>query len=445
MNNLLDVVIVWVNNLIADILDGTLRQRCRRKIWLYLGAVEGFIFILLLLRYAATYSGNMRIILIIVLLFLGALVAAISLPAIVPINLFSRARWHSSLPYGHGSSTAETSPITHKVNLWVHLRTFGWIFAVGATIAVIPSYNFYYYAVGILAATAVGYLQFAFNLHGAPSKAMTWFQFGLFSMAILFQIPGIISNNFDGLKSAMPNTGNALLGKADPSNAGGFDHELAGLVQFLTFRNFLLVIAVIVALILIPRILRGAGDGLGFLSQPWVKWILIAAVAIIAINILGSALAARPATTATPTPSAMFDGPITEAVVTATPDGTYRFTVSSKTFGWTHAQVPVGNYQVTPGNLPYTWDPSVSEPTVGPNGASWTPSSVSNPEQFPLPEAPIAGFIGKIGGNITYLGTQNQISLSDTNGALFGINERWLPTSFSDNNGDIPVTLTPVK
>ena len=154
----------------------------------------------------------------------------------------------------------------------------------------------------------------------------------------------------------------------------------------------------------------------------------------------------QPQPTPSPNPApenkgSKFDGPVTEGQVEKR-GNSYLFVVPANRFGWTRIHAPNGNYAVLAMNK-YRWDPMVSEPVVGPNGASWTPSEVGSPEEFPLPQAPIVGFIGKIDKSIFYLGEKGIILDISKGYADFGINERWADYCYTDNSGNIIVILTP--
>ena len=87
------------------------------------------------------------------------------------------------------------------------------------------------------------------------------------------------------------------------------------------------------------------------------------------------------------------------------------------------------------------WDAGTSEPYVGPDGASWTPSQVSDPEQFQLPNFAIAGLIGNIGGSVFGIGSHKDLTVT-ANGTLeLGINERWVSGCWSDDSGTFEVSI----
>jgi hypothetical protein len=92
-----------------------------------------------------------------------------------------------------------------------------------------------------------------------------------------------------------------------------------------------------------------------------------------------------------------------------------------------------------------TWDPTVPEPTVGPDGASWTPSGVSNPSQFLLPDAPIASLIGKIGDSVFPIGSDRTVTAPASGELSLGMNERWMPGCWDDNSGSWQVTVEVVQ
>ena len=89
------------------------------------------------------------------------------------------------------------------------------------------------------------------------------------------------------------------------------------------------------------------------------------------------------------------------------------------------------------------WDPAVPEPRVGPNGASWTPSTVISPSQFLLPNTAIASLIGKIGDWVFPIGPM-AVMTARTSGLLsLGMNERWVAGAWNDDNGawDVAVQI----
>lgn len=147
----------------------------------------------------------------------------------------------------------------------------------------------------------------------------------------------------------------------------------------------------------------------------------------------------------TPAPAGYdrFSRPVTQGQTWKNSDGSYTVTVPANRFGWTWVHVPAGRYTLR-ANGEYQWDPATPEPIVGPSGASWTPSGVSAPEEFPLPGAPIAGLLGKVGGFTTYLGEKGKIQTQDGK-ILLGLNERWLKSAYADNHGVITVVLIPIK
>jgi hypothetical protein len=87
------------------------------------------------------------------------------------------------------------------------------------------------------------------------------------------------------------------------------------------------------------------------------------------------------------------------------------------------------------------WDPTVPEATVGPDGASWTPSQVSNPSEFLLPDDPIASLIGKVGNSVFPIGSDRFITAPASGELSLGMNERWRPGCWDDNSGSWQVTV----
>lgn len=92
------------------------------------------------------------------------------------------------------------------------------------------------------------------------------------------------------------------------------------------------------------------------------------------------------------------------------------------------------------------WDPSVREPEVGPEGASWTPSGVSKPEEFQLVDFPIAALIGKVGNQVFGIGKHAGITITQSGSLNLAINERWKEGCWDGNSGSFKVkveVLTP--
>jgi hypothetical protein len=129
--------------------------------------------------------------------------------------------------------------------------------------------------------------------------------------------------------------------------------------------------------------------------------------------------------------------------VVGTPTPTASFLVYGHHSFWTDTGliVPRGSTIDFSASGSITWDPTVSEPTVGPQGASWTPSGVGAPWEFLLPNDPIAGLIGKIGSDTFFIGATRRVT-SATGGSLqLGLNERWKQGCWDDNSGSFTVDV----
>jgi hypothetical protein len=89
------------------------------------------------------------------------------------------------------------------------------------------------------------------------------------------------------------------------------------------------------------------------------------------------------------------------------------------------------------------WDPAVPQPRVGPDGASWTPTTVSDPSQFLLPNTAIASLIGKIGDWVFPVGSAATVTARSSGRLSLGMNERWVAGAWNDNSGawDIAVQV----
>jgi M6 family metalloprotease-like protein len=121
-----------------------------------------------------------------------------------------------------------------------------------------------------------------------------------------------------------------------------------------------------------------------------------------------------------------------------------RFVVQGQHSFWTDTEldVPPNSIVTLSADGRITWDPNVSEPTVGPQGASWTPSRVGAPWEFLLPNDPIAGLIGQIGAGAFFIGT-SRTTTSTTGGRLqLGLNERWKQGCWDDNSGSFNVQVS---
>jgi erythromycin esterase len=87
------------------------------------------------------------------------------------------------------------------------------------------------------------------------------------------------------------------------------------------------------------------------------------------------------------------------------------------------------------------WDPSVSEPEVGPEGASGTPAMVSKPGEFQLVDFPLAALIGKVGGQVLGIGKHAGITITQSGSLNLAINERWKEGCWDDNSGSFKVKV----
>ena len=89
----------------------------------------------------------------------------------------------------------------------------------------------------------------------------------------------------------------------------------------------------------------------------------------------------------------------------------------------------------------YLWEEHVKEPWVGPKGASWTPMSVWAPEEFPLPNSPIASVIGWINGRAFYIGDYKKLEVVEEGELFLGLNERQKRGQYHTNKGEITVLI----
>jgi hypothetical protein len=89
----------------------------------------------------------------------------------------------------------------------------------------------------------------------------------------------------------------------------------------------------------------------------------------------------------------------------------------------------------------FQWDPSVSEPVVGPDGASWIPTQVSRSQDFQLPGARMASLIGRVGNWVFPIGASHTVQTQVTGELYLGINERWVPGAWNDNQGALQITV----
>jgi len=87
------------------------------------------------------------------------------------------------------------------------------------------------------------------------------------------------------------------------------------------------------------------------------------------------------------------------------------------------------------------WDPSVPEPEVGPEGASWTPAIAGKPEEFQLVDFPIAALIGKVGDQVFGIGKHVAITITQSGSLNLAVNERWKEGCWDDNSGSFKVKV----
>lgn len=93
------------------------------------------------------------------------------------------------------------------------------------------------------------------------------------------------------------------------------------------------------------------------------------------------------------------------------------------------------------------WDPEVPSAMreVGPGGAGFTPSLVTMPEEFLLPDFPMVALIGKIGDTVFGIASRDEIKVTKPGRLNLGINERWLQGSWNDNQGEFHIRVTVVN
>jgi hypothetical protein len=87
------------------------------------------------------------------------------------------------------------------------------------------------------------------------------------------------------------------------------------------------------------------------------------------------------------------------------------------------------------------WDPAVREPTVGPEGASWTPDNVASPEEFLFQQSPIASLIGQVGGKMFWIGASQEITAPASGELKLAMNERWVVGAWDDNQGSWSIVV----
>ncbi len=87
------------------------------------------------------------------------------------------------------------------------------------------------------------------------------------------------------------------------------------------------------------------------------------------------------------------------------------------------------------------WDPTVREPTVGPEGASWTPDNVASPDEFLFQQSPIASLIGEVGGKMFWVGSSQEITAPASGELKLAMNERWVDGAWDDNQGSWAIVV----
>jgi len=92
----------------------------------------------------------------------------------------------------------------------------------------------------------------------------------------------------------------------------------------------------------------------------------------------------------------------------------------------------------------YLWDPTLPRATpegakkIG-SGKTYPASSVFNPSQFPLQEAPVASVIAMIGDSKYYVGKQATITPAKGGRIYIGLNDRL--GNYDDNQGTVQITI----
>ena len=87
------------------------------------------------------------------------------------------------------------------------------------------------------------------------------------------------------------------------------------------------------------------------------------------------------------------------------------------------------------------WDPEVPEPEVGPEGAYWTPAKALRPEEFLLPDFPIAALIGKVEEQVFGIGKHAEITITQDGSLHLAINTRWKEGSWDYNVGSLMIKV----
>lgn len=95
----------------------------------------------------------------------------------------------------------------------------------------------------------------------------------------------------------------------------------------------------------------------------------------------------------------------------------------------------------------YQWDPKVKDmPTVGCGGATWRPEQLvmGRPEEFPLPDKPIAAVVGRLGEGFEpfLIGRGGAYEVKARCGIIdLAINDRQSPEAYTDNVGTAAVSI----
>jgi DnaJ domain len=127
------------------------------------------------------------------------------------------------------------------------------------------------------------------------------------------------------------------------------------------------------------------------------------------------------------------------AVVTLKPDvvlqGSHPYWTS------TGIHVKAGERLLITASGQILWDPGVREPTVGPEGASWTPENVASPAEFLFQQSPIASLIGEVAGTMFWVGASAEITAPASGELRLALNERWVDGAWDDNRGSWAVVV----
>lgn len=138
---------------------------------------------------------------------------------------------------------------------------------------------------------------------------------------------------------------------------------------------------------------------------------------------------------ATPTPTEAAPSPTTVLKPDAILEGTHPY------WSGTGIHVTAGEHLHITASGQITWDPTVREPTVGPEGASWTPDNVASPEDFLFQQSPIASLIGEVGDTMFWIGASQEITAPASGELKLAMNERWVAGSWDDNRGSWAIVV----